>query len=139
MPGSCYWRGVYSDTVRDVRLCHKCQLSKEDRRNREGDARPLPVPAEPWEAVHMDRITGLPKLADGSDVVLVFIDALTGTVHFQACQKTDKSKDTAQHFVHNVVRLHGVPKTVHSDWFIRLIHVAHFWLTSKLRICSGDF
>jgi hypothetical protein len=52
--GSYYWRGAYSDTVRYVRSCNKCQLSKQDRRNREGDARALPVPAELWEVVHMD-------------------------------------------------------------------------------------
>ena len=63
-------------------LDKKCQLSKQDRRNREGGARALPVPAEPWEAVHMDWITSFPKAADGSDAVLVFIDALTGMVHF---------------------------------------------------------
>ena len=130
--GSYYWRGAYSDTVRYVRSCHKCQLSKQDRRNREGDARALPVPAEPWEAVHMDWITGLPKAADGSDAVLVFIDALTGMVHFQACQKTDTSKDTAQHFVHNVVRLHGVPRAIHSDRDIRL--TAHFWKSLQERL-----
>ena len=122
--GRYYWRGAYSDTVRYVRSCHKCQLSKQDRRNREGDARALPVPAEPWEAVHMDWITGLPKAADSSDAVLVFIDTLTGMVHFQACQKTDTSKNTARHLVHHVVRLQGVPKAIHSDRDIRL--TAHF-------------
>ena len=132
MLGSYYWKGVYSDTVRYVRSCHKCQLSKEDRRNREGAARALPVPAEPWDSVHMDWITGLPKAADGSDAVLVFIDALTGMVHFQACQKTDTSKDTAGHFIHNVVRLHGVPRAVHSDRDIRL--TAHFWKSLQERL-----
>jgi hypothetical protein len=33
----------------------------------------------------MDWITGLPTSADGSDVILVFIDAMTGMRHFQAC------------------------------------------------------
>ena len=80
----------------------------------------------------MDWITGLPKAADGSDAVLVFIDALTGMVHFQACQKTDTSKDTAQHFVHNVVRLHGVPRAIHSDRDIRL--TAHFWKSLQERL-----
>ena len=80
----------------------------------------------------MDWITGLPKAADGSDAVLVFIAALTGMVHYQACQKTDTSKDTAQHFVHNVVRLHGVPRAIHSDRDIRL--TAHFWKSLQERL-----
>ena len=45
-------------------------------------ARATRMPAEPWEVVHMDWITGLPKAADGSDAVLVFIDAFTGMVNF---------------------------------------------------------
>ena len=73
----------------------------------------------------MDWITSFPKAADGSDAVLVFIDVLTGMEHFPACQKTDTSKDTAQHFVHNVVKSHGVPRGIHSDCNIRLM--AHFW------------
>ena len=80
----------------------------------------------------MDWITGLPKAADGSDDVLVFIDALTGMVHFQVCQKTDTSKDTTQNFVHNVVRLHGVPRAIHSDREIQL--TAHVWKSLEERL-----
>ena len=130
--GSYYWRGAYSDTVRYVSSCHTCQLAKEDRRNRAGEARALPVPEAPWDSVHMDWITGLPTAADGSDAILVFIDALTGMVHFQACQKSDSSKDTARHFIHNVVRLHGVPQAIHSDRDIRL--TAHFWKSLQERL-----
>ena len=47
-----------------------------------------------------------------------------GMVHLQACKYSDTSRDTARHFVKNVVRLHGMPKGVVSDRDIRL-H-AHF-------------
>jgi len=40
------------------------------------EARALPVPAEPWDSVHMDWITGLPKAADKSAILASMHDAL---------------------------------------------------------------
>ena len=53
-------------------------------------------------------------------------------VHFQACQKTDTARDTAKHFVHNVVRLHGMPEVLVSDRDVRL--TAHFWKSVQQRL-----
>ena len=130
--GNYYWKGMYTDVVNYVRTCHTCQLAKVDRRMRQGEARALPVPEAPWDSVHLDWITGLPKTARGFDAILVFVCALTGMVHLQACQKTDTSKDTAGHFVHNVVRLHGMPRSVISDRDIRLR--APFWRALQQRL-----
>ena len=130
--GSYYWHGAYGDILRYVKTCDKCQRMKIDRRNPDGAALSQPLPEAPWDTVHMDWVTGLPTAADGSDAILVFIDSLTGMCHFQACKKTDTSKDTARHFVHNVVRLHGVPQAIHSDRDIRL--TAHFWKSLQERL-----
>jgi len=107
--GIFYWAGMYGDVVKYVETCHRCQLSKIDRRAQMGEPRALPVPEEPWDMVHMDWITGFPESIEGFDAILVFVCALTGIVHLQACKKTDTAKDTANHFVKNVVRLHGMP------------------------------
>ena len=53
-------------------------------------------------------------------------------VHLQACKKTDTSQDTANHFVRNVIRLHGMPQAVISDRDIRLR--AHFWRALQQRL-----
>ena len=97
-----------------------------------GDPRTLEAPQLPWQNVHMDWLSGIPPDKEGRDTILVFIDALTGMVHFQACKKTDTSKDTARHFVHNVVRLHGMPEVVVSDRDIRLR--ANFWRALQARL-----
>ena len=132
--GNYYWKGIYADVTRYVHTCHVCQLAKADRRVQQGEARALPVPLAPWDSVHMDWITGLPKTTKGFDSILVFICALTGMVHLQACKKTDTSQagDTANHFVRNVIRLHGMPQTVISDRDIRLR--AHFWRALQQRL-----
>ena len=100
--GNSYWKGMYGDVVKYVETCHRCQISKIDRGARMGDIRALPVPAAPWDVVHMDWVTGFPKSTEGFDAILVFICALTGMVHLQACHKTDTARDTAHHFVKNV-------------------------------------
>ena len=127
-----YWTGLYSDVVRYVETCHKCQVSKGERRARMGDPKALDIPHQPWQCVHMDWITGFEKSPEGFDAILVFIDSLTGMVHLQPCKKTDTAKDTARHFVHNVVRLHGMPVSVVSDRDIRLR--AHFWRALQQRL-----
>jgi hypothetical protein len=110
-----YWRGMHADVTRYVETCHICQTAKEDLRKRAGDPRALQIPESPWDVVHLDWISGFQKSPEGYDCVLVFVDALTGMVHLQACKKTDTSKDTAHHFVKNVARLHGMPRAVVSD------------------------
>ena len=90
---------MYDDIVTYVDTCHKCQISKINRRARMGAPRALPVPNAPWDVVHMDWITGFPESQEGYGAILVFICALTGMVHLQACNKTDTARDTAHHFV----------------------------------------
>ena len=92
----------------------------------------LTVPHNAWDVVHLDWITGLPKSPDGSDAILVMIDSLTGMLHLAACKKEDDSRKTAEHFIHNVIRLHGLPQTVISDRDIRLR--AHFWRALNQRL-----
>jgi len=95
--GSFYWTGMYGDVVRYIETCHRCQISKIDRRARMGEPLALPIPEAPWDMVHMDWITGFLESPEGFDAILVFICALTGMVHLQACKKTDTAKDTAKH------------------------------------------
>ena len=72
------------------------------------------------------------KGAEGFDSILVFVDVLTGMMHLQACKQADTSKDTAHHFVKNVVQLHGMPRVVVSNRDIRLR--AHFWRVLQQRL-----
>ena len=107
------------NVVRYVKTCHKCQVSKGERPARMGDPKALDIPHQPWQCIHMDWISGFEKSLEGYDTILVFIDSLTGMVHLQLCKKTDTARDTAKHFVHAIVRLHGMPVSVASDRDIR--------------------
>ncbi|MCH84407.1 hypothetical protein A2U01_0005239 [Trifolium medium] len=75
---------------------------------------PLPIPNQVWEDVAMDFITGLPK-SFGFSVIMVVIDRLTKCSHLVA-QKTDyTSKSVAESFMSQIVKLHGIPKSIVSD------------------------
>ena len=55
-------------------------------------------------------------------------------VHLIPCKSTDTAESTAQSFLQNIVRLHGVPRSIHSDRDTKL--VSRFWkeLCRKLGI-----
>jgi hypothetical protein len=55
----------------------------------------------------------------------VYVERLCKLKHFAASRTTDGATELAAAFVHNVVRLHGVPKTVVSDRDPRI--TAHYY------------
>ena len=63
----------------------------------------------------MDFVTGLPKSVSGLDAILVMVDKRTKMAHFAACKTTCDAEQTAQLFVHNIVRLHGMPLKILMD------------------------
>ncbi|GJP68707.1 hypothetical protein CLOP_g25370 [Closterium sp. NIES-67] len=70
---------------------------------------PLDPPERPWQHVTMDYVTELPAGPSGNDAILVVVDRLTKMAHFIACQQNITGEQTAQLFIANVIRLHGLP------------------------------
>ena len=86
----------------------------------------LGVPNYPWEIVGMNFVTDLPKSSKNNfTVVLMLVCHLTKMAHFVPFHKEITTKDTADLFIDNCYKLHGVPKVIVSDTDPRF--VGKFW------------
>ena len=110
-----WWSSLVRDAARFVERCDTCQRNKPLSGKPHGLLQPLPVPDAPWDSVSLDYVVALPKTEGGYDAVLVLVDRLTKMVHLVPTTTTVTAEQTARAYFDNVVRLHGVPKSVVSD------------------------
>jgi transposase InsO family protein len=73
----------------------------------------------------MDFIVGLPNTSQRHDSIWVIVDRLTRTAHFLPVHTTYNAKKYAEIYLDQIMRLHGIPKTIISDRGAQF--VAHFW------------
>jgi hypothetical protein len=114
MSESYFWPGMQSEVKRFVDRCRICHHSKGRKQN----ARfyePLPTPKKPWDEISMDFVLGLPRTQRGVDSIFVVVDRFSKMAHFIPCQKTSDETNIANLFFKEIVRLHGLPKSIVSD------------------------
>ena len=99
-----------------VARCDNCSRVKAIHLKSAGLLQPLPIPGWKWEEISMDFIIGLPMTQQGHDSIWVIVDHLTKSAHFIPVSITDRIVKYAELYVSQIMRLHGIPRTIISDW-----------------------
>jgi len=111
------------DVHKVITACSICHKAKSQFH--QGLYALLPVPLRPWDDVSMEFIMALRRTQRGKDAIMVVVDRFSKMVHFIACHKTDDASYVADLYFKEIIRLHGVPKSIVSNR--DSMFLSHFW------------
>ena len=110
-----WWKGMTGDIREFVEACPTCQLEKTDHTMRKGSLQSLDIPEAKWQEVSVDFVTDLPTTSSGEDSIMTVVDRAAKMVHLIPCTKTTTAGEAARLYWQHVVKLHGVPRAIHTD------------------------
>jgi hypothetical protein len=109
-----WWTRMKREIAKYISECDTCQRVKARHLKVAGSLQPLPIPSWKWEDICMDFIVGLPRTSRHHDSIWVIVDRLTKTAHFLPVHTTHKAEKYAEIYIDQIVRLHGIPRTIVS-------------------------
>ena len=115
---------------RDVeRVCGRCVTCRQakSRVQPHGLYTPLPIPSEHWVDISMDFVLSLPRTRIGKDSIFMVVDKFSKMAHFIPCHKTDDASHVANLFFKEIVRLHGMSRTIVANRDAKFL--SYFWKT----------
>jgi hypothetical protein len=120
-----WWTRMKREFAKYISECDTCQRVKASHLKVADPLQPLPIPSSKWEDICMDFIVGLPNTSWNHDSIWVIVDRLTKTSHFLPVHTTHRTEKYAEVYIDQIVRLHGIPRTIVSDRGAPF--VARFW------------
>ena len=126
MKENFFWPKLEKTVARFVKRCVVCMRAKTHGNNVDLYT-PLPIPKAPWEDVSLDFVLGLPKTQRNKDSIMVVIDKFSKMAHFVPCNKSNDASHFDDLYFKDIMRLHGIPKTMVLDRDSKFL--SHFWRT----------
>jgi len=110
-----YWWPQMSRYIRQyVSTCDLCLKTKLIRQAPVGELHPLRIPDLRWNMLSVDFVVELP-LSSRHDAVMTVVDSVSKRAHFIPTHMTVTVEGAARLFLHQVWKLHSLPKHVVSD------------------------
>jgi len=97
-----------------VSTCDLCIRIKLIRQALIGELHPLQIPDSRWDMLSVDFVVELP-FSSGHDAVMTVVDSVSKRAHFIPTHTTMTVEGAARLFLHQVWKLHGLPKCIISD------------------------
>ncbi|KAL4580133.1 hypothetical protein LXL04_016314 [Taraxacum kok-saghyz] len=118
------WPNMKPDVTNYIKEYGIYQTVKYPTRKPYGLLQSLPLPAEVWSDISMDFITHLPP-SHGKTTMWVIVDRFTKFAHFISLPTHYTAISLATTFLHEIYRLHGIPRSIVSDR--DLLFLSQFW------------
>jgi hypothetical protein len=118
------WLGMRSNVKKFMDRCRVFQYAKW-KKHKTGLYHPLPIPYRSWDEISMDFVLGLPRTHRGSDSIFSMVYIFSKMAHFISCHKTSVVTHIENLFLKEVVRLHGLTRSIVLDRDTKF--VGHFW------------
>jgi len=97
-----------------VSTCDLCLRTKLTRQALVGELHPLRIPDSRWDTLSVDFVVELP-FSSRHDAVMTVVDSVSKQVHFIPIHTMVTAEGAARLFLHQVWKLHSLPKCVISD------------------------
>ncbi|RDX93227.1 hypothetical protein CR513_24540, partial [Mucuna pruriens] len=119
-----FWPHIRKDVHNICEKCLNCKVAKSKVSPHEVYT-PLLIPTTPWVDISMNFVLVMPRSKRGRDSIFVVVDKFSKMVHFIYFHKSDDASHMAYLFFIEVVRIHGLPRTIVLDKDFKFI--GHFW------------
>jgi len=120
------WEGMSKHVHNFLARCATCQVG-ESHSLPQRLYTPLPVSSLPWVDGSMDFILGLPKTKRNKDSIFVVVDKILKMTQFITGNKTNNASHIAKLHFKEVMRLHGISRSIVSNKDTKFLD--HFWIT----------